>query len=407
LQAAIGTVTQTAVTVLKECLRKVMAGQIPPGSCTSVNATSDPGGSVAAATSALQAVITDDCAETGHSPSDFGYDACPAPCDAIVLATCAAGMTGNPCARDHDCDTAPAANDGVCGAWSTVASCATCQAAAAGVAAIERAYGSSGPGTGLPALVQNCQNRIGDSVASLLAVDLKDVAKCQKDLDEFKVLLSERTPKCKDADRKAKRAKARQFALLDLASACSNAALAQLDSCATNLAGLGKCVPRIAARATAAVIDAAAPEGRCGDGQVAFGEKCDDGNTLDSDGCDSNCKPTGCGNGVISIGEQCDDENLIAGDGCDPTCQAEPQTCAPQMCSTYTFDCSTLFPGDCVCARTAEGQGMCANNFNCATAATCLVSGDCAPGERCYQDTCCGPGPTGRCGPATCTGQPE
>jgi hypothetical protein len=75
------------------------------------------------------------------------------------------------------------------------------------------------------------------------------------------------------------------------------------------------------------------------------------------------------------------------------------------MCSEYTFDCSALFPGDCVCVRTAEGGGLCANNFNCATANTCLTSADCGPNQRCYLDTCCGPPPTGRCGPATCTAQ--
>jgi len=59
---------------------------------------------------------------------------------------------------------------------------------------------------------------------------------------------------------------------------------------------------------------------RCGNGIVTSGEECDDGNLVNGDGCDSNCKTTRCGNGVVSPGEQCDDGNLINGDGCDSNC---------------------------------------------------------------------------------------
>ncbi|HEY6178029.1 MAG TPA: DUF4215 domain-containing protein [Kofleriaceae bacterium] len=55
----------------------------------------------------------------------------------------------------------------------------------------------------------------------------------------------------------------------------------------------------------------------CGNGVVTAGEGCDDGNLVDGDGCDHNCLPTGCGNGVVTAGEDCDDGNLVDGDGCD------------------------------------------------------------------------------------------
>jgi len=47
---------------------------------------------------------------------------------------------------------------------------------------------------------------------------------------------------------------------------------------------------------------------KCGDGIVDTGRKenCDDGNTLDGDGCDSCCQRE-CGNGRVDQGEQCDD----------------------------------------------------------------------------------------------------
>lgn len=64
----------------------------------------------------------------------------------------------------------------------------------------------------------------------------------------------------------------------------------------------------------------------CGDSVLAVvaGEECDDGNTVDGDGCDNACKiEVVCGDGVIMVPEQCDDGNASAGDGCSDTCQTE------------------------------------------------------------------------------------
>ncbi|HCF60490.1 MAG TPA: hypothetical protein DFS52_21150, partial [Myxococcales bacterium] len=68
----------------------------------------------------------------------------------------------------------------------------------------------------------------------------------------------------------------------------------------------------------------------CGDGVLAVGEACDDGNTLDADGCTAcaidpgwicetpgqTCREIVCGDGIIDAGEACDDANLIDDDGC-------------------------------------------------------------------------------------------
>lgn len=62
----------------------------------------------------------------------------------------------------------------------------------------------------------------------------------------------------------------------------------------------------------------AAADATCGNGQIEIAEVCDDGNTADDDGCDSNCTPTGCGNGVVNDGEECDD-----GDTLDDYCPAD------------------------------------------------------------------------------------
>ncbi|MFH2006570.1 MAG: DUF4215 domain-containing protein [bacterium] len=62
----------------------------------------------------------------------------------------------------------------------------------------------------------------------------------------------------------------------------------------------------------------------CGDGvvDVRSGESCDDGNTIDGDGCSSVCIAEYCGNGVVEAWELCDDANVVVGDGCTPDCRS-------------------------------------------------------------------------------------
>ncbi|MBI5507067.1 MAG: hypothetical protein HY899_19950 [Deltaproteobacteria bacterium] len=62
----------------------------------------------------------------------------------------------------------------------------------------------------------------------------------------------------------------------------------------------------------------------CGDGVVEAGEECDDGNSRDCDGCDSNCTVPRCGNGIVCYPEACDDGNAADGDGCSQACRLEP-----------------------------------------------------------------------------------
>ncbi len=65
----------------------------------------------------------------------------------------------------------------------------------------------------------------------------------------------------------------------------------------------------------------------CGNGVKESGEECDDGNTVNGDGCSSTCQKEedepDCGNGVKESGEECDDGNTVNGDGCSSTCQKE------------------------------------------------------------------------------------
>ena len=77
----------------------------------------------------------------------------------------------------------------------------------------------------------------------------------------------------------------------------------------------------------------------CGDGSRRYAEGCDDGGTVDGDGCSSDCSvecgftcelgSTGggdachtiCGDGLIAGDEACDDGNIDSGDGCSSKCE--------------------------------------------------------------------------------------
>lgn len=93
------------------------------------------------------------------------------------------------------------------------------------------------------------------------------------------------------------------------------------------------------------------PVGWCGDGDLDdTTEECDDGNNVDSDGCNSNCQieTVDCGNGVLNTGEQCDDNNNIAWDGCSSICEIE--------CGNWVIDIILNDDGQ------IEGQEWCDDN---------------------------------------------
>ena len=67
----------------------------------------------------------------------------------------------------------------------------------------------------------------------------------------------------------------------------------------------------------------------CGNDILEELEQCDDGNTINGDGCSASCtveNVVACGNGVLEGSEQCDDGNAVNGDGCSVLCVAEAVT---------------------------------------------------------------------------------
>jgi cysteine-rich repeat protein len=61
----------------------------------------------------------------------------------------------------------------------------------------------------------------------------------------------------------------------------------------------------------------------CGNAETEPGEECDDGNTVDGDGCSATCLEEVCGNDRVDFGEECDDGNTATLDGCDAACLFE------------------------------------------------------------------------------------
>lgn len=110
----------------------------------------------------------------------------------------------------------------------------------------------------------------------------------------------------------------------------------------------------------------------CGNTLIEVGEECDDGNTIDNDGCSSSCKVEKCGNGLLDAPEECDsgtrcDQNNLfcaldlecagIGDelckmrnGDDDQCSA---ICQSEICSNGRIDANE----ECDDSNTNDGDG--------------------------------------------------
>ena len=140
-----------------------------------------------------------------------------------------------------------------------------------------------------------------------------------------------------------------------------------------------------------------------GDGVVDAGfEECDDGNTIDGDGCSQgtvdpgyacptpgkHCIAKECGDGIIAYGEECDDGNLISGDGCSYRCRLE----AGYLCKTAGKPCEQGYCGDGIvqygeeCDEGAAASQACKNciiqpGYQCPTAGGACKEHACGTGS--------------------------
>lgn len=129
----------------------------------------------------------------------------------------------------------------------------------------------------------------------------------------------------------------------------------------------------------------------CGNGIAGGAEVCDDGNATNADGCDINCTTSACGNGVRAGTETCDDGNVVSSDGCAMGCTVE----AGYTCSTATPNVCALTCGNGALDGTEacdDGNPMAGDGcttctidagYSCSGAPSmCRIPG---PGEVCAQ----------------------
>jgi cysteine-rich repeat protein len=116
--------------------------------------------------------------------------------------------------------------------------------------------------------------------------------------------------------------------------------------------------------------DPPAAEPVCGDGRIAAGEQCDDGNVLNTDQCTQLCELARCGDGFRRLDlepedegyERCDDGNARNDDDCLTTCQ--PARCGDGEVQLGEEECDlgganngdrTACTSNCVEARCGDG----------------------------------------------------
>ncbi|MBN8612652.1 MAG: DUF4215 domain-containing protein [Deltaproteobacteria bacterium] len=135
-------------------------------------------------------------------------------------------------------------------------------------------------------------------------------------------------------------------------------------------------------------LDGGPVPGVCGDGVLNTGEACDDGLTVDGDGCSADCltvddryvcpvpgracvRVVTCGNARIEGSETCDDRNTTPEDGCDADCRREEGWVCPVAGSA--------------CRAARCGDGLVAGFEVCDDGGTCSGGG----GTRCTADAEC------------------
>ncbi len=110
---------------------------------------------------------------------------------------------------------------------------------------------------------------------------------------------------------------------------------------------------------------------RCGDGFISSSERCDDGNQTSGDGCSeacaleqgfmcdgqpSECAPTVCGDGVQEGTESCDDGNELPYDGCSSDCRGEPDCSSGPECTSVCGD-GLMIDEECDDGNVRDGDG--------------------------------------------------
>ncbi len=106
----------------------------------------------------------------------------------------------------------------------------------------------------------------------------------------------------------------------------------------------------------------------CGDGKKASDEACDDGNTVDGDGCSDNCtkergwdcSTPGCG--MSTCGSVCGDGKVVGNETCDDDDTLNNDGCSSTCTVECGFYCGSSQPSNCT---SPCGDGMRASDEAC------------------------------------------
>jgi len=113
----------------------------------------------------------------------------------------------------------------------------------------------------------------------------------------------------------------------------------------------------------------------CGNGIKTDGEICEDGNRIDGDGCDGNCTPTGCGNGIVTAGEACDDGNTVDDDYCYNDCTipvcGDGKATLGEECGEPGLDACAGGAACLSCVCGCESQDSCGEGYYCGLSQSC------------------------------------
>ncbi len=118
----------------------------------------------------------------------------------------------------------------------------------------------------------------------------------------------------------------------------------------------------------------------CGDGIVNDNgaEECDDGagnSDIDPDACRTDCQFSSCGDGVVDSGEECDDANTVEDDGCTSSC-------------TICGDGILTGGEECDDGNTIDGD-CCTNSCTIASNGTpCPATDECTKTAECNAGVC-------------------
>lgn len=199
--------------------------------------------------------------------------------------------------------------------------------------------------------LRKCHGAIGKGRSATVGEIFKVSSTCQKKLDKNAPEFSSIAPQC-IASPGGKSAKA----IGKLGQLCSGIDGATVGSCAS----LPDCVAS-AATADGQLVARLAFGGptQCGNGLKELGEDCDDGNTVDGDGCPATCKAGSCGNGVREGAEACDDGVTTGNeDACLNSCQVA--SCGDGFVQAGVEECDDAAPPEgAVCSGCELAAAVC------------------------------------------------